>query len=195
MSNKVRLPALLIWLTTLWVALWGDLTAGNVASGLIVAGGGLVVARPTGVTGLERSYFRPLAAMHYGVNFLWLLVKSNLIVAWEIITPGSHLNRAIIGLPMHTRSAGVITLVANSITLTPGTVTVDVRERAATDDATGWTLFIHVLHFKDVASVRCDVLKLERLALKAFGARDELAEVETSLEVATERAQQLAAKT
>lgn len=181
----VRLPMLLIWLTALWVTLWDDLSPGTVLGGLGVAVVVLLVARPTGVSGLERNYFRPFAALQYAAYFLVLLVKSNLLVAWEIITPGSGLNRAIIGVRMHTRSAGVVTLVANSITLTPGTVTIDVAERRLDEDTVERTLFVHVLHLDTLEDVRRDVLKLERLAVKAFGTAAELAAVDASLAAMT----------
>jgi multicomponent Na+:H+ antiporter subunit E len=181
-NRALRIPGLLLWLTVLWVALWGDLTVGNVVGGLVVAIGVLAVARPTGVTGLERTYFRPIAALHYTAYFFVQLVQSNLLVAWEIITPHVRTNRAIIAVRMHTSSAAVVTLVANSITLTPGTVTIDVAESHDADgDVDGRTLFVHVLHFKDVESVRRGVLKLERLAVRAFGASDELALVDAAL--------------
>lgn len=194
MSRFIRVPTLIVWLTCLWVALWADLTIGNVLGGLAVAIGVVLVARPTGVTGLERTYFRPFSAGVYAGYFLSQLVKSNLIVAWEIVTPGSKMNRAIIAVDMHTTSPGVLTLVANSVTLTPGTVTVDVYEHRGGDGGDGGeggegeegavdrrTLFIHVLHFVDVQSVRRDVLRLERLAIKAFGSRDELPLVDAEL--------------
>jgi multicomponent Na+:H+ antiporter subunit E len=181
MSSMLRVPSLLVWLTALWVALWGDLTVGNMVSGLLVAIVVVVVARPTGVTGLERTYFRPGSALIYGVYFLIQMVKSNLIVAWEIITPGLSLNRAIIKVPMHTSSAGVVALVANSVTLTPGTVTIEVIEEPADHGLTDRTLFIHVLHFLDVDSVHRDVLRLERLAIKAFGSRDELQRIDAEM--------------
>lgn len=182
MNRLVRLPMLLLWLASLWVALWGELSVGNVVGGLVVAAGVLAVARPTGVTGLERTYFRPLAAVHYGLYFLVQLVKSNLIVAWEIMTPRTHLNRAIIRVPMHSRSAGVVTLVANSITLTPGTLTVDVHEEPGEDGTVRRDLFIHVLQLGEVPAVRREMYKLERLAIKAFGAIEDLAAVDARLE-------------
>jgi multicomponent Na+:H+ antiporter subunit E len=171
MTASIRLPMLVIWLTALWVALWADFTVGNVIGGLLVALAVVVVARPTGVTGFELGRFRPIAAVVYGVYFLGQLVSSSLFVAWEILTPGSGLNRAIIAVPMHTTSDALVTLVANSITLTPGTATIDVRER---DDGGPPTLYVHVLHFRDVESVRSDVLRLERLAVRAFGSADAL---------------------
>lgn len=181
MSRSARLPALLVWLTALWVALWGDLTIGNVVGGFVVAVGVLVVARATGVGGLRRSYFRPLAALRYFVYFLGQLVTSNLVVAWEIVTPKSHLQRGIIRVPMHSGSAGVVTLVANSITLTPGTVTVDVHEAPQEDGTIRRDLFIHVLKLGDVSAASRGILQLERLAIRAFGSSDELVAVDRAL--------------
>lgn len=192
MTSFFRLPSLIIWLTVLWVALWDDLTLGNVVSGLLVAIAVVAVARPTGVTGLERTYFRPVSALVFVGYFLGQLVKASLVVAWEIITPGLQINRAIIAVPMHTVSAGVVTAVANAVTLTPGTVTIEVIEKEVQLDGGGnddaepetrvdRTLFIHVLHFIDVDSVRRDVLRLERRAIKAFGSRSELPLVDDEL--------------
>jgi multicomponent Na+:H+ antiporter subunit E len=182
MNKFLRLPTLLIWLTSLWVALWADLSVGNIIGGLFVALVVVGVARPTGVTGLERTSFRPISALMYTGYFLWQLVKSNLVVAWEIITPDLKINRAIIAVPMHTTSAGVVTLIASSVTLTPGTVTVHVAEKPSSDGGpVERTLFIHVLHFMDVESVRRDVMQLERLAIKAFGQRNELLLVDAAL--------------
>ncbi|MGK0313633.1 MAG: multicomponent Na+:H+ antiporter subunit E, partial [Ilumatobacter sp.] len=110
------------------------------------------------------------------------LLKANFVVAWEIITPRLKLNRAIIAVPMHTTSAGVVTLIANSVTLTPGTLTIYVAEEFSSDgDIVERTLFVHVLHFIDVESVRRDVLQLERRAIKAFGQRRELVLVDAAL--------------
>jgi len=191
MTKFLRLPSLIIWLTALWCALWVDLSLGNVIGGLLVAIVIVSVAHPTGVTGLERTYFRPVSALVFVVYFLGQLVKANLVVAWEIVTPGLKINRAIIAVPMHSSSAGVVTVVANAVTLTPGTVTVDVVEEqpdAAGDgvdesgsDRVHRILFIHVLHFIDVDSVRRDVLQLERRAIQAFGSRDELPPVDGEL--------------
>ncbi len=57
---------------------------------------------------------------------------------------------------MHTASAGINTLVANCVTLTPGTITVDVHVPEPGTTAMP-TLYIHALHFVDVESARCDV--------------------------------------
>lgn len=175
MRSAIRFPAIVLWLTMLWVGLWAEWTVGTIIGGLLVAIGVIIVARPTGVTGRELVRFRPLAAAVYVLNFLAQLVWSSLIVAWEVITPGSGLNRAIIGIPMNTRSDALITLVANSITLTPGTMTIEVHE---SDSDSTTILYIHVLHFRDTESIRRSTLRLERLAVRAFGSPEEIEELE-----------------
>jgi multicomponent Na+:H+ antiporter subunit E len=164
----MRLPLVVLWLTILWVALWADISFGNIVGGLLVGLGVALVARPPGRIPPEKPTFRPFYAIVYGLYFLYQLVTSTLVVAWEIVTPGSSLRRAIIAVPLHTTEEGLITLVANSITLTPGTAAVDLYEHA---DGSPPTIYIHVLHFRDVESVRRDVLRLERRAIKAFGSR------------------------
>jgi multicomponent Na+:H+ antiporter subunit E len=76
---------------------------------------------------------------------------------------------------MHVASDGIVTVVANAVTLTPGTLTVDVHEPG---DDTPPTIYVHVLQFDDVESVRRDVLRLEQLAVRAFGTKQQRAEIE-----------------
>ena len=166
--NRLRAPVLVVWLTALWVLLWGDLTVQNVVAGVAIALVVVAIAWPTGTRVMSPASFHPFAALRYLVYFIGQLVISNLIVAREIITPGSSLNRAIVAVPMHTPSAGINTLVANCVTLTPGTITVDVNMPAPGSDAMP-TLYIHVLQFADAESARRDVYRLERYAVAAFG--------------------------
>ena len=168
--NARRTPVLVVWLTALWLLLWGDLTVQNVAAGVMIAMFVVVVAWPTGARFTASTSFHPVAALRYLVYFAGQLVVSNLVVAREIVTPGSSLNRAIVAVPMHTSSAAINTLVANCVTLTPGTLTVDVR---APEPGTAGvpTLYIHALHFVDAESARRDVYRLERYAVAAFGDR------------------------
>jgi multicomponent Na+:H+ antiporter subunit E len=164
----MRLPLIVLWLTILWVTLWADISFGNIVGGLLVGLGVALVAQPPGRVPPEKPSFRPFHAIVYGLYFLYELVTSTLVVAWEIVTPGFSLRRAIIAVPLHTTEEGLNTLVANSITLTPGTAAVDLREHP---DGSPPTLYIHVLHSHDVETVRRDVLRLERRAIKAFGSQ------------------------
>lgn len=149
-----------VWLLLVWLLLWGDLSVGNLASGALVVAGLLVVfpLASEGRTGV----LRPLRALHFVGFFLVKLVQATTIVAWEIITPGSRINQGVISIEVLGASDALVTLVANVITLTPGTLTLEVR-----DDPT--RLFVHVLHLRDMEAVRRDVQRLEALAIRAFG--------------------------
>lgn len=174
MLPSLKLPALVIWLTLVWALLWGDFGLASLLSGLAVALFVVVLSRPTGVRGIQLTSFHPVSAVVFLAYFLLQLVMSSLQVAWEVVTPGSNINRAIVAVPMHVTTDGLVTLVGNAITLTPGTLTVDVH---GADDGPP-VLYVHALHFTDVDALRRDVLTLERLAVRAFGTRAQRAEIE-----------------
>ncbi len=175
MTPSVRLPALVIWLTLVWALLWGDFGFANLLAGLGVASFVVLVARPTGVRSTTLTSFHPLSALVFIGYFLVQLVKSSLEVAWEVITPRPRRRRAIISVPMHVATDGLVTLVGNAITLTPGTLTIDVRRPDADEPP---VLYVHALHFTDVESLRLDVLRLERLAVRAFGTKEQRADLD-----------------
>jgi len=174
-TPSVRLPALIIWLTLVWALLWGDLGLASLLSGLGIAIFVVLVARPTGVHGIQLTSFHPVSAVVFLAYFLVQLVKSNLQVAWEVITPRPNMNRAIISVPLHVSTDGLATVVGNAITLTPGTLTVDVRRD---DPDRPPVLYVHALHFTDVDTLRRNILRLERLAVRAFGTKEQRVELE-----------------
>lgn len=153
------------WSTAVWMALWGDLTAANLLGGVLV---GLVsvwlvpLGRPGRRAGSVTVH--PVRALRFLGFFLWALVRSSAVVAWEIVTPGSRIYQGIIELPLTTETLGVATVVANAISLTPGTLTIAVREDPL-------RLYVHVLHLRDIDAVREELQHLEQLALAAFPTR------------------------
>jgi hypothetical protein len=58
--------------------------------------------------------------------FLWELIVSSVRVAWEVITPGDHSRAQIVEMPLDVESDIEILLVTNLISLTPGTLSLDV---------------------------------------------------------------------
>lgn len=178
MTPSLRLPALVIWLTLVWALLWGDFSLGNLVAGVGVALFVVIVARPTGVHGVQLTSFHPVSAVMFLGYFLIQLVKSNFEVAWQVIRPRSNLHRAIISVPLHVSTDGLATLVGNAITLTPGTLTVDVRVEGPGRPP---VLYVHALRFSDVDSLRRDVLRLERLAVRAFGTKEQRATLDAAV--------------
>lgn len=74
--------------------------------------------------------------------FLKELALSNLRVAYEVVTPAHHMQPAIIKVPLDLDNDVAITILANFITLTPGTLSLSVTpDRKA--------LFVHTMHLAD----------------------------------------------
>jgi multicomponent Na+:H+ antiporter subunit E len=79
--------------------------------------------------------------------FVKELFVSNLRVLWEVITPRQSSRPGIIGVPLDAETDLEIMLVANLISLTPGTLSIDVSEDRK-------TLYVHVMFLDDAAQTR-----------------------------------------
>lgn len=69
---------------------------------------------------------RCLAFIWLLIVFMWDLVISSVLVAWNVLSPGDTTRPRLVTIPLKVQSDVGITMVANFITLTPGTLTVDV---------------------------------------------------------------------
>jgi multicomponent Na+:H+ antiporter subunit E len=176
----LRLPLLAIVLVGLWIALWGELTWANLLGGVAIAAF-VVLTAGVDTSSLRPVAIRPIWAAWYVLFVLWSLVLSNLRLAREIATPGLSTHTSIIRVDMRCASDAVVNVVANSITLTPGTITVDVFRRDPPDDAIA-TLYVHAIYGSDPDEVRRDVYRLEVYALRAFGSPDDVAWAAARLE-------------
>lgn len=160
-----RISGVLVWLTALWLLLWDDLSAANVLSGLAIAVAVLAVARTPRLRladDEERPRIRPLASLYLAGYVLYKLVEANLILAWEIITPKDRINVGVVAVPLRTDSEVAMMVVANVITLTPGTVTIE-------SVGSPPVLYVNVLHLHSIDDVRADLLHIEDLCVRAFG--------------------------
>ncbi len=98
---------------------------------------------------------RSLRSVGYLIFLTWEIIKSNFILAWYIIRPDtrSKLHPAIMAVPLDADTDLEITLLASSITLTPGTITVDVGY----DSQGQRVLFVHDLLLDDPAELQRQV--------------------------------------
>lgn len=150
------------WLTLVWVALWEEFTWANVVGGVLA---GIVVLWAIPLHPVRWSHsVRPLAVLRLSAYFAWKLIEASVLMAWEVVTPRNRVNPAVISVPLRTRSPGIGTAVANMVSLTPGTLTLEV------DEAT-MTLVMHVLHLETLEKSREEVLYLEELTTAAFPTR------------------------
>jgi multicomponent Na+:H+ antiporter subunit E len=160
----------LVWLTVVWVALWGDLSTANVLSGLAV---GAVVCLVFPLPPLQMGlHLRPVWLGWLVIKFLADVVAASAQVAWVTLRLHRPPRNAVIEVDLRTDSDFVLTVVAEMVSLVPGSLVVEARRSTH-------TLFLHVLDAGDMAgveSMRTQVLALERRVVLAFGA--ETAQVE-----------------
>lgn len=148
-------------LTVLWLLLWRDVSVGNVLTGLLVATAvSTVPARASG-----RHRIRPVALAKFVGFFAWKLVEANVVLAREVVTPTNSIHTGIIAVTVPTESEFVLTVVANAVSLTPGTLTLEVRNDPDP------VLYVHILHLRDISEARDEVLALAELAAAAFPVR------------------------
>ena len=132
-------------LALLWEAMTGRTDAANLLLGFALGYGVLWWLRPLlGTT----QYFRKLPeSIRFTFFFLRELIHSNLRVAWDVVTPKSRRKPGIIAIPLDARSDIEITFLANLITLTPGTLSLDVS-----DDRN--VLYVHGMFVEDPQRMR-----------------------------------------
>ncbi len=153
-------------LTGIWLLLYGDLTVANVIGG-IVLGTVLVLVFPVDTT-VDRHRLHPIGFVRYVGFVLWSLVLSSWSVIKVIIHPTpASLRAGVVRVRLSAESPVTTTLVANSVTLTPGTMTLTARLDPA-------ELHIHVLGLADPDEFRASVHDLERRTIAAFEPPDDL---------------------
>ena len=60
--------------------------------------------------------------------FLWALILANIRVSYSVLAPFSKMRPGVVAIPLDIKSDEEITLLANMITLTPGTLSIDVSD-------------------------------------------------------------------
>ena len=151
-----------IFLSLVWMALTGAFTFANFVVGFAVSSAVLWLTGSRGevafIVYLTR-FFRFVGLFFF---FLWELLMANLRVAYEVLTPGYQMRAAIIAIPLDAESDLEITVLANLITLTPGTLSLDVS-------ADRKILYIHAMHVHDVEKFRKEIkVRLERRVMEVF---------------------------
>lgn len=147
-------------LALIWAGISGVFTPGNILIGFVL--GFFILIFSDRATD-ERSHIILAArAVDFAVFFLWDLILANVRMAYVVLFPSGKMRPGIIAVPLDAKSDLEITLVANLISLTPGTLSIDV----STDRK---TLYIHEMFIDDVETLRSDVkLHYERRLLRVL---------------------------
>ncbi|HKJ48780.1 MAG TPA: Na+/H+ antiporter subunit E [Christiangramia sp.] len=129
-----------ILLTFVWVALTGDFSVENYIFGFFL---NFHILWLISVKRNRSKYFFIVPkVIILLLFFLYELIKANLEVAYEVITPKLNMTPGIVMVPLDVKSDIGITVLANMISLTPGTLSLDVSNDKK-------VLFVHAMYIKD----------------------------------------------
>lgn len=142
-------PALTLLLAIVWVLLQNQYSHGMAVFGVIL---GIIIGKSTSVWWPERPGSMHLGRMFvYALIVIWDILVANVQVAWIVLTkPNSQLKPAWIVVPLDLLEPEAITILAGTITLTPGTVSADLSDE-------GHSLLVHALHTEDPDGVRDEI--------------------------------------
>ncbi len=149
----IRSFSLNLVLAIVWAAISGTFSGINLLIGFAI---GTLILWLTGEALGTKDYIkRVLRSLGFIVFFLKELFISSFKVAWEVITPNNNIRPGVIGIELDddTNDAQA-TLLANMITLTPGTLTLDIIENEVTKKR---TLYIHAMYIDDPEDLRREI--------------------------------------
>ena len=157
----MNLALMNIMLALTWAAVTGSFTLPNLIFGFLLAMFSLWLTREqVGSVGYFSRSYRILVLL---LLFLYELAMSAWKVAKLVLSPKMDLKPGIFAFPLRLERDLEITLLANLITLTPGTLSVDVSQDRR-------TLYVHAIDCSDPEGARRDIAQgFERRIMEAFG--------------------------
>jgi len=150
-------PALSATIFLLWIALSNAASPGTLALGALLALVLPFVARPFWPDAPRLA--RPAAALAFAARLAMDIVAANLAVARRVVGPVARLKPAFVEVPLDLRDPFVATLLGSIVSLTPGTVSIDV-------DQERWVLRLHALDAPDPAALIRDIKQRYEASLK-----------------------------
>ena len=150
-----------ILLAVNWALLSGQFNLENLVAGFVI---GFLLLWTFRQSFGQTDYFPKVRnAIAFSLTFMRELLLSNLSVARTVLfEPRDKINPAFLAIPLEAKTDAEIALLANLITLTPGTLSLDV----STDRS---VLYIHTLDVEDVDALRDEIkLSLERGLLEVM---------------------------
>ncbi|MVZ64916.1 Na+/H+ antiporter subunit E [Sphingobacterium sp. DK4209] len=127
-------------LSFIWVALSGSLLYSNFLFGYLLGFAVLWIMNRNETD--QRYFYRVPKILSFFLYFLYELVKANIQVAYDVVTPKYFFKPGIVRYPVNTKTDFEINLLSTFISLTPGTLILDIS-----DDKKA--IYIHVMYLKD----------------------------------------------
>lgn len=109
------------------------------------------------------SYFRKLGqVLGFALFYVWEIILANFRVAYDMMTPTYRMRPGVVAIPLDAQTNAEITMLANLITLTPGSVSLDVSSDRR-------FLYLHAMYIDDVEQFRASIKNsLERRVLEVL---------------------------
>lgn len=149
-----------ILLALAWTALTGQFNPVNFMSGFVL--GYLVLWLVQRVAGPSNYFKKVSQVISFVLFFVGALIRANLRVAYEVITLTHTMRPGVVAVPLELQTDAAITLLANLITLTPGTLSLDVS-------ADRRILYVHTMYVDDVEQFRREIKEgFERRVMEVF---------------------------
>jgi len=150
MTQSVGLFATNLLLTLAWCAAFGSFSHWTFGTGFIAGFGALWLTRDLWAGG-EPAYFRKtLRFLAFSAFYANALLQSSLLVARQVLSPRITARPGVIAVPLEAKRDVEIAALANLITLTPGTLSLDVAEDRS-------TLYVHAMFLEDPEAVVADI--------------------------------------
>lgn len=145
-------------LALIWMALTGSFTGPNLVLG-IVFGYAVLALIQNQIPILNGYAGRVPRFILLVLIFIWDVILANLRIAYEVATPNLNIKPGVFAYPLAAKTDMEITSLANYITLTPGTLSLDVS-----DDRS--VLFIHAMYLDDEQELIDEIRVVERRILR-----------------------------
>ncbi|AEY00264.1 cation antiporter [Oceanimonas sp. GK1] len=144
-----------------WVVLSGTYSISNLVVGILLSY--LVLAyvgrdKPT----FARYFGKAPRIVSFVLFFIWDLIKSNARVAYDVLTPTHLMRPGVIAIPLDLKDEGGITILANLITATPGSLTLDVSSDRK-------VLYVHLMYLEDESRQLAEFKALEARVIDLLG--------------------------
>lgn len=158
-------PYAILGMAITWMFLRGALTPVTFLEGAILSTLAILatrtVLRPETRQTVPKVLRRIPAFLLYAAFFVRNVIVSNLDVAYRALHPALPIHPGILAVDVEGRSELEITMLANTITLTPGTLTLDVDMRRK-------LLFVHTINARELEEVREDLQEIGRYVGRVF---------------------------
>lgn len=158
----------LILMVAVWLLLTMEFSVANAALGLGVGVVAIAVAQRDVLSTLWTSWPQPGVVARRVVKlvgllfyFLWEVLVSNVRITRAVLSPKLDLKPAIVAVDVQSLSDQALMLLANFITLTPGTLSLDVSADRS-------TLYVHAMHIDSAEQVRADIDRIRRRIQEVF---------------------------